>query len=59
MNVDATPVTTVQWAISLRNPFCRSFDRLTGDIWIGDVGQGEKEGMKFREAGKKECISFG
>lgn len=51
MNVDATPVTTGQWAIGLRNPFRWSFDRLTGDIWIGDVGQGEKEEVNFREAG--------
>jgi glucose/arabinose dehydrogenase len=27
------------WAIGLRNPFRSSFDRLTGDFYIGDVGQ--------------------
>ena len=51
MNVDAIPVTTELWAIGLRNPFRWSFDRSTGDIWIGDVGQGEKEEVNFREAG--------
>jgi hypothetical protein len=38
------------WSLGLRNPFRFSFDRLTGDLWIGDVGQGEREEVDFAPA---------
>ena len=31
------------WANGLRNPYRCSFDRLTGNFFIGDVGQGNRE----------------
>ncbi len=35
------------WAYGLRNPFRFSFDRDTGDLLIGDVGQGNYEEVDF------------
>jgi len=32
----------------LRNPWRFSFDRRTGDLWIGDVGAGSREEVDFR-----------
>ena len=31
------------WSVGLRNPWRFTFDSATGDLWIGDVGQGEWE----------------
>jgi len=39
------------WAYGLRNPWRFAFDRVTGDLWIADVGQGEVEEIDFLPAG--------
>jgi glucose/arabinose dehydrogenase len=36
------------WALGVRNPFRFSFDRLTGDMYIGDVGQDTYEEINFQ-----------
>lgn len=39
------------WSLGHRNPWRFSFDRLTGDMWIGDVGQNSREEVNFEPAG--------
>ena len=38
------------WALGVRNPYRYSFDRLTGDLWIGEVGQNNWEEVDFQPA---------
>jgi uncharacterized protein (TIGR03437 family) len=47
------------WALGLRNPWRFSFDRVTGDLWIGDVGQGQYEEVNFRFASSRGGENYG
>jgi glucose/arabinose dehydrogenase len=47
------------WALGLRNPWRFSFDRLTGDLYIGDVGQGSFEEVDFQAAGSAGGENYG
>jgi glucose/arabinose dehydrogenase len=46
-------------ALGLRNPWRFSFDRATGDLWIGDVGQGSVEEVDFVARGTSGLLNFG
>lgn len=41
------PVRPEVWGLGLRNPWRYSFDAVTGDLWIGDVGQNAFEEVHF------------
>lgn len=57
--VGAIPGLDSIWAYGLRNPWRDSFDRLTGDLYIADVGQGAIEEVDFQAAGLAGGRNYG
>ena len=47
------------WATGLRNPWRFSFDRESGNMFIGDVGQGSIEEINFEPADSPGCLNYG
>ncbi len=47
------------WALGLRNAWRPSFDRATGDLYIADVGQGDREEINFQAAGSAGGLNYG
>jgi glucose/arabinose dehydrogenase len=47
------------WAKGLRDPWRFSFDRLTGDLYIGDVGQSVREEIDFQPGSSRGGENYG
>ena len=58
IDVDGDPSAHI-FALGLRNPWRASFDRATGDLYIGNVGQFEREEIEYLPAGTAAGANFG
>jgi len=47
------------WSYGLRNPWKWSFDRIYGDLWIGDVGQNAWEEIDYEPLGTTGGRNYG
>ena len=47
------------WATGLRNPWRCSFDQMTGDLWIADVGQFAVEEINFQNTNSRGGENYG
>lgn len=59
VDVDAPEPAPRVVAKGLRNPWRFAFDRATGDLYIGDVGQNRWESVHVAKAGTLEGANFG
>jgi glucose/arabinose dehydrogenase len=58
LDVGKPNVSWQTWAVGLRNPWRFSFDRATGDLYLGDVGQNAFEEIDYVPKGRSH-LNFG
>ncbi|MBN9692649.1 MAG: PQQ-dependent sugar dehydrogenase [Verrucomicrobia bacterium] len=56
--VNPALVRTEYWSVGLRNPWRMSFDRATGELWVGDVGQDVWESVFISRSGANHGWAF-
>ena len=59
LSVGTSPVKVGVYAKGLRNPWRFSFDRTTGALWIGDVGQNKWEEVDYLKPGRRAGANLG
>ena len=59
LNVGVSPARVTTYAKGLRNPWRFSFDRKTGALWIGDVGQNAWEEIDYLRPGRPAGANLG
>ena len=47
------------WSYGWRNPWRHGFDRATGDMWVADVGQDDREEISLEPAGSAGGLNYG
>lgn len=47
------------WSYGWRNPWRFSFDRINGDMWVGDVGQNAVEEISFEAGNAEGGLNYG
>jgi glucose/arabinose dehydrogenase len=59
LRIDPATSAVQRWIMGVRNPWRFSFDRATGDLWIGDVGQNRYEEVDVLPAGAQQGRNLG